>query len=99
MSIVYDRRGLSRARVDSVDHLVVDHFDRIDRSESESELLLVSCPNDNHSPGPVIRDQSDDRYNERELFRVEALIVSIDCLSILYRSIRSTEAIQSTHRL
>ena len=28
------------------------------RAESESELLLVTRPNDSHSPGPVIREVS-----------------------------------------
>ena len=28
------------------------------RSESESELLLVTCSNDNHSPGPAMREVS-----------------------------------------
>ena len=30
----------------------------LDQSESESELLLVTRSNDNHSPGPVIKEVS-----------------------------------------
>ena len=30
----------------------------ISQSESESELLLVTRSNDNHSPGPVMREVS-----------------------------------------
>ena len=31
---------------------------RLSESESESELLLVTRSNDNHSPGPVMREVS-----------------------------------------
>ena len=31
---------------------------KFNAAESESELLLVTRPNDNHSPGPVIREVS-----------------------------------------
>ena len=33
-------------------------IDMRESSESESELLLVTRPNDNHSPGPVMREVS-----------------------------------------
>ena len=38
--------------------LSISHDAVLTLGESESELLLVIRPNDNHSPGPVIREVS-----------------------------------------